>query len=108
MATGKNALDIFKPTKGKKADGEIEVSKRVRRRPVATEAHQEVEVILHDRQILSLDKIAAKIRERTGKIVHRDELISAILDKVAKSLSSKANDFDKKVRKLFPDLDKHK
>ena len=91
-----------------KADREIQVSKRVQGRPAATDADQKVEVLLPDRQIQSLDKIAVKIKERTGQTVHRAELIRAILDKAAGSLNPKAHDFDKKVRKLFPDLDKHR
>jgi hypothetical protein len=108
MATGKNALDIFKPTAGKKADRAIELTKRMQSHPVATDADQKVELLLPDRQIQSLDKIAVKIKERTGQTVHRDELIRAILDRAAGSLNPKAHDFDKKVRKLFPNLDKHK
>jgi hypothetical protein len=108
MATGKNALDIFKPTAGKKADREMELTKRMQGHPLAMDADQKVEVLLPGRQVQSLDKIVVKIGERTGQTVHRDELIRAIIGRAAGSLNPKAHDFDKKVRKLFPNLDKHR
>ena len=104
MATGKKALDIFTPTTGKKADIGIEVPPRIKGRPAAAEPYQKVTVTLYERQILSLDKVALVIRERTGQAVSRAELIRAILDKVAGSLNPEAPDFDKNVRELFPIL----
>ena len=104
MATGKKALDIFTPTTGKKADIGIEVPERIEGRPRAAEHYQKVTVTLFDRQILSLDKVALTIRERTGQAVSRAELIRAILDKVAGSLNPEAPDFNKNVRELFPIL----
>ncbi len=104
MATGKKALDIFTPTMGKKADIGVEVAERVEGRPRAAEPYQKVTVTLYERQILSLDKVALVIRERTGQAVSRAELIRAVLDKVAGSLNPEAPDFDKNVRELFPVL----
>ena len=104
MATGKKALDIFTKTTGKLADIGIEVPERIKGRPVAAERYQKATVVLYERQILSLDKVALVIRERTGQAVSRAELIRAILDKVAGSLNPEAPDFDKNVRELFPIL----
>lgn len=104
MATGKKALDIFTKTTGKRADIGIEVPERIKGRPVAAERYQKATVVLFERQILSLDKVALVIRERTGQAVSRAELIRAILDKVAGSLNPEAPDFDKNVRDLFPIL----
>ncbi len=104
MATGKKALDIFTPTTGKKAGIGIEVPERIEGRPRAAEPYQKVTVTLYERQILSLDKVALVIRERTGQAVSRAELIRAILDNAAGSLNTEAPDFDKTVRDLFPIL----
>ena len=97
MATGKKALDIFQPTTGKKADIGKEVPERIEGRPRAAEPYQKVTVILYERQILSLDKIALAIRERTGEAVSRAELIRAILDAAAGSLNPEAPDFSKTI-----------
>jgi hypothetical protein len=104
MATGKKALDIFQPTTGKRADIGKEVPVRIKGRPAAAEAYQKITVIMYERQILHLDKVSLAIREKTGQVVHRAELIRAILDKVAGSLNPDAKDFDKTVRELFPIL----
>lgn len=45
------------------------------------------------------------MRERTGQVIHRAELIRAVLDKVAGTLNPEAPDFDKTIRNLFPLLD---
>lgn len=104
MATGKKALDIFTPTTGKRADIGIEVPERIKGRPVAGEPYQKTTVVLYERQILFMDKVALTIRERTGQAVSRAELIRAILDAAAGSLNPEAKDFDKTVRDLFPIL----
>ena len=104
MATGKKALDIFTPTTGKKAKLGVEVPERIEGRLRAAEPYQKVTVTLFDRQILSLDKVALVIRERTGQAVSRAELIRAILDTAAGSLNPEGPDFDKNVRELFPIL----
>jgi len=104
MATGKKALDIFTPTTGKKARIGIEVPERIEGRPRAAEPYQKVTVTLYDRQIISLDKVALTIREKTGQAVSRAELIRAILDAAAGSLNPQSAEFDKNVRELFPIL----
>ena len=104
MATGKKALDIFQPTTGKMADIGGEVAERIECRPRAAEPYQKVTVTLYERQILSLDKVAIVIRERTGQAVSRAELIRAVLDKAAGSLKPETPDFDKNIRELFPVL----
>jgi hypothetical protein len=104
METGQKAMGIVTPTTEKRADIEIKVPERIEGRPRATEPYQKVTVTLYERQILSLDKVALVIRERTGQAVSRAELIRAILDKAAGSLNPKAKDFDKNVRGLFPIL----
>jgi hypothetical protein len=104
MATGKRALDIFTPTTGKRPIIGIEVPERIEGRPRAAEPYQKVTVTLYERQILSLDKVALVIRERTGQAVSRAELIRAILDAAAGSLNPEAKGFDKTVRDLFPIL----
>jgi len=104
MATGKKAKDIFTPTTGKKAKLGVEVPERIEGRPRAAEPYQKVTVTLFDRQILSLDKVALVIRERTGQAVSRAELIRAILDTAAGSLNPQSAEFDKNVRELFPIL----
>ena len=104
MATGKKALDIFTPTTGKKAKLGVEVPERIEGRPRAAEPYQKVTVTLFDRQILSLDKVALVIRERTGQAVSRAELIRSLVDAAAGSLNPEAPEFDKTVRDLFPIL----
>jgi len=104
MATGKKALDIFTPTKGKRPDIGIEVPERIEGRPRAAEPYQKVTVTLYERQILHLDKAALVIRERTGQAVSRAELIRALVDAAAGSLNTEAPDFDKNIRELFPIL----
>lgn len=104
MATGKKALDIFTPTTRKRPHIGVEVPERIEGRPRAAEPYQKVTVTLYERQILSLDKVALVIRERTGQAVSRAELIRAILDAAAGSLNTEAKDFDKNVRELFPIL----
>jgi hypothetical protein len=67
-------------------------------------AYQKITVILYERQILFLDKVSLAIRERTGQVVHRAELIRAVLDKAAGSLNPESNGFDLTIRELFPIL----
>lgn len=104
MEAGEKTMGTFTPTPEKRADMGNEVPERIEGRPRATEPYQKVTVTLYERQILSLDKVALAIRERTGQAVSRAELIRAILDKAAGSLNPEAKDFDKNVRGLFPIL----
>lgn len=104
MAIGKKALDIFTPTTGEKADIGAEVKPRIEGRPPSSEPYQKVTITLYDRQIISLGRVALAIRERTGQVVNRAELIRAILDAAAGSLNPDSPDFEKNVRELFPIL----
>ena len=108
MATGKKVQDIFSSTMRKRADiiG-IEVKERRLGRPAAVEPYQKVTVTMYERQILHLDKVALAIREKTGQVVHRAELIRALLDKYARALNPEALDFDENVRDIFRILSVH-
>jgi hypothetical protein len=99
--SGEKVMDI-KPTPEKRVHTGSEIPEQIEGRPRAAEPYQKVTVTLYERQILSLDKAALVIRERTGQAVSRAELIRAILDKAAGSLNPEAKDFDKNVRGLFP------
>jgi hypothetical protein len=50
------------------------------RPPVHQETWSKVSVVLFDRQILHLDRLATDIRGRTGKVLNRAELIRALID----------------------------
>ena len=69
------------------------VAKRVRRKPfrrraaarrgrprVHSEVWSKVSVVLFDRQVVRLDRLASDIRQRTGRSVNRAALIRAIID----------------------------
>jgi hypothetical protein len=105
MATGKKALDIFSSTR-KRVDIGIEAKERIQGRPAAVEPYQKV-TTMYERQILHLDKVALAIREKTGQVVHRAELIRALLDKYAGTLNPEAPDFDENVRDIFRLLSVH-
>jgi hypothetical protein len=44
------------------------------------ERWSKVSVVLMDRQVAQLDRLAAEIRARTGKLVHRASLIRTLID----------------------------
>src|SRR6478736_2587624 len=67
---GKTSQDIFTPTR---AGG----------RPVHDEAWTKVTVVLFNRQIVFLDRLAANIRAQSGAAISRAQLIRALLDAVA-------------------------
>lgn len=50
------------------------------RPPVHQESWSKVSVVLFDRQILDLDRLATNIRGRNGKILNRAEIIRALID----------------------------
>ena len=50
------------------------------RPPVHREPWSKVSVVLFDRQIVHLDRLATDIRGRSGKVVNRAELIRALID----------------------------
>ena len=74
----KPSPDIFAPTKrtaaGKRKPG---------RPPVHEEAWTKVTVVLFNRQIVFLDRLAASIRAQSGAAISRAQLIRALLDAVA-------------------------
>lgn len=103
MAVGKRAKDIFARTTKTPEIG-LEVAPRVFGRPKAVEPYQKVTVCLYNRHVLLLDKVALAIREKTGKVVRRAELVRALVEKSAAGLNPEAKDFDKTVRSLLPSL----
>ncbi len=74
----KISSDIFAPTRrpaaGKRKPG---------RPPVHDEAWTKVTVVLFNRQIVFLDRLAANIRAQSGAAISRAQLIRALLDAVA-------------------------
>ena len=75
----KASPDIFAPTQrtfhsGKRKPG---------RPPVHDEAWTKVTVVLFNRQIVFLDRLAANIRAQSGAAISRAQLIRALLDAVA-------------------------
>jgi hypothetical protein len=76
--TKKTSPDIFAPTRrtapGKRKPG---------RPPVHDEAWTKVTVVLFNRQIVFLDRLAANIRAQSGAAISRAQLIRALLDAVA-------------------------
>ena len=76
--TAKASPDIVAPnrkmTAGKRKPG---------RPPVHDEAWTKVTVVLFNRQIVFLDRLAANIRAQSGAAISRAQLIRALLDAVA-------------------------
>jgi hypothetical protein len=74
----KTSTDIFAQTRrtavGKRKPG---------RPPVHDEAWTKVTVVLFNRQIVFLDRLAASIRAQSGAAISRAQLIRALLDAVA-------------------------
>ena len=77
---GKTTHDIFAPSRsgGRKSQG-----RRPGRPPVHDEAWTKVTVVLFNRQIVFLDRLAASIRAQSGAAISRAQLIRALLDAVA-------------------------
>jgi hypothetical protein len=50
------------------------------RPPVHHETWSKVSVVLFDRQILQLDRLAGEIRGKSGKMLNRAEIIRALID----------------------------
>lgn len=71
--TGKAAKDIFTPT-NKPA------KKRGPGRPAKAEDWSKVTVVLYDRQVLFLDRLALDIRAKSGASISRAEIIRALID----------------------------
>jgi hypothetical protein len=78
--TGKTTQDIFAPTR---PAGRPQQGRRPGRPPVHDEAWTKVTVVLFNRQIVFLDRLAANIRAQSGAAISRAQLIRALLDAVA-------------------------
>lgn len=78
--TGKGSQDIFTPTR---AGARPPLGRRPGRPPVHEEAWTKVTVVLFNRQIVFLDRLAANIRAQSGAAISRAQLIRALLDAVA-------------------------
>jgi hypothetical protein len=50
------------------------------RPPVHHETWSKVSVVLFDRQVLHLDRLATDIRGKSGKLLNRAEIIRALID----------------------------
>jgi hypothetical protein len=50
------------------------------RPPVHKETWSKVSVVLFDRQIVHLDRLATDIRGKSGKVINRAEIIRALID----------------------------
>jgi hypothetical protein len=74
----KTTADIFAPTR-RSATGR----RKPGRPPVHDEAWTKVTVVLFNRQIVFLDRLAANIRAQSGAAISRAQLIRALLDAVA-------------------------
>jgi len=72
------SADIFARTK-RASSG----TRRPGRPPVHEEAWTKVTVVLFNRQIVFLDRLAANIRAQSGAAISRAQLIRALLDAVA-------------------------
>jgi hypothetical protein len=76
----KGSQDIFTPTQ---AGGRAQQGRRPGRPPIHDEAWTKVTVVLFNRQIVFLDRLAANIRAQSGAAISRAQLIRALLDAVA-------------------------
>jgi hypothetical protein len=70
--------DIFSPT-GRTPSAK----RRPGRPPIHDEAWTKVTVVLFNRQIVFLDRVAANIRAKSGAAISRAQLIRALLDAVS-------------------------
>src|SRR5688500_20195852 len=78
--TSKGNQDIFAPTRpgGRPVQG-----RRPGRPPVHDGAWTKVAVVLFDRQIVFLDRLAANLRAQSGAALSRAQVIRALVDAVA-------------------------
>lgn len=74
----KVSADIFSPTRRGAT-----TKRRPGRPPVHDEAWTKVTVVLFNRQIVFLDRLAANIRAHSGAAISRAQLIRALVDAVA-------------------------
>jgi hypothetical protein len=96
LKTGKTVEDIFTPTK---PGSRPQQGRRPGRPPIHDEAWTKVTVVLFNRQIVFLDRLAANIRAHSGAAISRAQLIRALLDAVADAdvdLTTATSDMDLK------------
>lgn len=79
---GKNSNDIF-PSHVDSSNSER--PKKRGRRPSHTEQWTKVTVVLFDRQIVFLDRLAADIRAASGVAISRAHVIRALIDALSES-----------------------
>jgi molybdate-binding protein len=68
---------------------------------VHSETWSKVSVVLFDRQIVHLDRLATDIRGRSGKVLNRAEIIRALIDGLIDSgmdISATASEADLRAR----------
>lgn len=108
--TGKGADDIFarttptpKPAAAKSAPPSAPEPHRGRGRPLAhEEPTTKATTILYNRQIAQLDRLSSEIREKTGRVVNRADIIRAILDAaLAAKLDLSAATSEEDVRRII-------
>jgi hypothetical protein len=71
------------------------------RPPVHQETWSKVSVVLFDRQIVHLDRLATDIRGRSGNVLNRAEIIRALIDGLIDSgmdVTSTASEADLRAR----------
>src|SRR3954464_7274056 len=73
---------MAKKQAGTGSDGSLRKGSRAGRGrpPVHQETWSKVSVVLFDRQILHLDRVAADMRANSGKVLNRAEIIRALID----------------------------
>jgi len=76
--TSQNRADIFASTRRAQSE-----RRGPGRPPVHDEAWTKVTVVLFDRQIVFLDRLAANIRAQSGAAISRAQLIRALVDSVS-------------------------
>ena len=77
--SGKSSEDIFTPTR---PGSRPKHGRRPGRPPIHDEAWTKVTVVLFNRQIVFLDRLAANIRAQSGAAISRAQLIRGLLDAV--------------------------
>jgi hypothetical protein len=77
--SAKSGQDIFTPTR---PGSRPQHGRRPGRPPIHDEAWTKVTVVLFNRQIVFLDRLAANIRAHSGAAISRAQLIRALLDAV--------------------------
>lgn len=77
---GKSSVDSLTSIRGNVRPA---ANRRPGRPPVHDEAWTKVTVVLFNRQIVFLDRLAANIRAQSGAAISRAQLIRALLDAVA-------------------------